>query len=80
MLMMLSFGAEDDSSTYELYQKSKNVLAEGGFNLRKFITNSVDLQKTIDQNESKPMARVNNGECKIEDEDKTYTKSLLGGE
>ena len=75
----VSFGAEDDNSTYELYWKSKNVLAEGGFNLRKFITNSADLQKRIDQNESKPMARVNNGECKIEDEDKTYTKSLLGG-
>ena len=73
----VSFGAEDDNSTYELYLKSKNVLAEGGFNLRKFITNSADLQKRIDQNESKPMARVNNGECKIEDEDKTYTKNLL---
>ena len=44
----VSFGAEDDNSTYELYLKSKNVLAEGGFNLRKFITNSADLHKRID--------------------------------
>ena len=69
--------AEDANNTYELYLKSKNVLAEGGFNLRKFITNSADLQKRIDQNELKPMVCVINGECKIEEEDnKSYTKSL----
>ena len=39
----VSFGTEDDNSAYELYLKSKHVLAKGGFNLRKSITNSVEL-------------------------------------
>ena len=45
----VSFGAEDDDSAYELYLKSKCVLAEGGFNHRKFITNSVEPQQRIDE-------------------------------
>ena len=44
----VSFGTEDDYSAYKLYLKSKHVLAEGSFNLRKFITNSVELQQRID--------------------------------
>ena len=48
-----SFGTEDDDSAYELYLKSKRVLAKGGFNLRKFVTNSVELQQRIDDSESK---------------------------
>ena len=28
---------EDDKSAFELYRRSKSILAEGGFNLRKFV-------------------------------------------
>ena len=44
----VSFGSENDDDTFELFRKSKNVLAEGGFNLRKFVTNSRRLQERID--------------------------------
>ena len=45
------YGADDADSAYELYKKSKQSLAEGGFNLRKFVTNSVSLNQNIQQNE-----------------------------
>lgn len=35
----VTYGASDDDAAFELYVKSKKVLAEGGFNLRKFISN-----------------------------------------
>ncbi len=34
----VSFGAEDDDTAFGLYEKSKERLAEGGFNLRTFVT------------------------------------------
>jgi hypothetical protein len=40
------------SDTYEFYVKSKLRLAEGGFNLRKFMSNSKELMNKIDANES----------------------------
>ena len=33
-------GAEDDDEAYKLYTESKDILKAGGFNLRKFVTNS----------------------------------------
>ena len=39
----VSFRPDQVDSTYELYLKSKLWLAEAGFNLRKFITNSDEL-------------------------------------
>ena len=36
----LSSEAENDDAAYELYIKSKQRLGEGGFNLRKFLSNS----------------------------------------
>ncbi len=49
----VSLGADDENGAFELYERSKGVLAEGGFNLRKFITNSKGLQKRIEQSELK---------------------------
>ena len=39
----VSLGSNDVESTYELYLKSKSRLAEAGFKLRKFVTNSEEL-------------------------------------
>ena len=49
----VSYGADDADSAYELYKKSKQILAKAGFNLRKFVTNSVSLSQNIQQNESR---------------------------
>ncbi len=39
----VAFGAEDEEGAYQLYLGAKNVLQDGGFNLRKFITNDAHL-------------------------------------
>ena len=49
----LSTGGDTDEEAYRLYIKSKLRLAEGGFNLRKFVTNSVDLRNRIEENETR---------------------------
>ena len=41
----VTYGASDDDAAFELYVKSKKVLTKGGFNLRKFISNSQSLQE-----------------------------------
>lgn len=76
----VSCGADNDDNAFELYLKSRHILAEGGFNLRKFVTNSGTLSRRIEQNESNFYSiegeSVNGN---LEEEDKTYTKDLLGG-
>lgn len=37
--------------TFQLYRGSTGILGEGGFNLRKFQTNDVDLQRRIEEAE-----------------------------
>ena len=45
------FGADSEEDAYELYSRSKHMLKEGSFNLRKFATNVLSLQQKIDQEE-----------------------------
>ena len=42
-----------DVEAYQLYIKSTLRLAVGGFNLRKFVTNSADLRNRIEENETR---------------------------
>ena len=44
-------GSHSDDSAYEFYLKSKLHLSEANFNLRKFVTNSVDLCVSIREKE-----------------------------
>ena len=89
----LSSGGGSEDVAYELYVKSKLRLAEGGFNLRKFVTNSTRLREKSQQNEAasctpdqtstqKGAEHVNSSgntqEDVVREEDKTYAKSLLG--
>lgn len=41
-------GAQDEEQAEAFYLESKRILKEGGFNLRKFVTNSSTLQRKID--------------------------------
>ena len=70
----VSFGADCDDDAYELYLRSKQILSEGGFNLRKFITNSANLQQKMNMKESHSTVDAEGGPVK--EEDKTYTKHL----
>ena len=69
-------GSVDESSALNLYKEAKEILRTGGFNLRKFITNSQALQKAIDQLEA-PLSTAPS--MIIQDDDGTYAKSVLGG-
>ena len=43
----VSYGADDEDTAFELYMKSKEILAKDGFNLRKFVMNSTKLNHHI---------------------------------
>ena len=49
MTSYITFGADNDETAYQLFMVSKELLKKGGFNLRKFMTNSRDLQEKIDR-------------------------------
>ena len=44
----LTTGADSEEEAYSVYVEAKEILKEGGFNLRKFHTNSTTLQQKID--------------------------------
>ena len=48
----LSLSLEDVDKAYELYLKSRERMAQGGFNLRKWLTNSRPLMEKIKEIES----------------------------
>lgn len=76
----VSLGSTDVDATYELYLKSKTRLAEAGFKLRKFVTNSSDLYRQIQLNEQ--LESVCNHDTTTDQEtredDQSYAKNTLG--
>lgn len=77
----VSFGSDDEDGAFHLYERSKNVLAEGGFNLRKFVTNSRGLRERIKQNEQSftPVEEAKvEASTSVKEEDASYAKDTLG--
>ena len=74
------FGAEDNDKAFELYSKSKQRLAEGGFNLRRFSTNSPDLRARIQKNELEVLQRKEEDTRQASVDDLSYSKITLGGD
>ena len=73
----VTYGANQEDDAYKLYTMSKKVFADGGFNLRKFVTNSPTLRKRISEEQRSPTdVEVNRS---IMEEDETYTSNLLTG-
>ena len=69
-------GAQNEQQAYELYLDSKEVFRRGGFNLRKFVTNSAPLQQMI--NEQEGLTVASNAPSRVSHSDETYTKATLG--
>ena len=65
----VSYGADNDDMAYKFYLQSKSILAEGGFNLRKFVTNSAMLVQRIEQHEASLSTIQDNRTNKISEED-----------
>ena len=72
----VNYGTDNEDTAFELYMKSKEILAEGGFNLRKFVTNSTKLNHHIGLTEQG--FNVSQSSDKVVEEDKSYTKDVLG--
>ena len=70
-------GKNDSDAAFELYLKAKVRFLEGGFNLRKWLSNSPALMKLIEANEQSPKNDTNKSDLFYE-EDKTYAKTYLG--
>ena len=51
-------GADSEKEVFELYTQAKNIFSQGGFNLRKYQTNSPKLQKRIDTAKGAPNPTV----------------------
>ena len=56
----LNTGEENDEQAFLLYKKSKLRLAEGGFNLRKFCSNSPQLMNRINESEAHLVSNCHN--------------------
>ena len=64
-------GGETEEEAFELYVQSKQIFREGGFNLRKFLTNSKHLQEQIDLKETQCTSSLSRDEP-------TYSEATLG--
>jgi len=70
----VTYGANQDDDAYKLYTMSKKVFADGGFNLREFVTNSTTLRS-----EEQRLPADDEVNRSIMEEDETYTSNLLTG-
>ena len=69
-------GAGTNEEAFELYAQAKDIFRHGGFNLRKFVTNSAELQQRINHAESVPPTTVAVSASDLSDE--TYAQATLG--
>ena len=65
-------GEDNDQMAFAIYKRAKKLMSEGGFNLRKWKTNSQQLQETINKEE-----RVTKSNCQnvSKDNNKTSVQS-----
>ena len=71
----VTYGADSDEEAYQLHTLSKKIFAEGGYNLRKFVTNPASLQCRIDANDQGTGNHVHHGDTIVEEES-TYTGGI----
>ena len=72
-------GANSEDEAYQIYDISTKLFAEGGFNLRKFVTNSASLQQRISANNQNPSCPEPASSSVVE-ENTTYTSTLFNNE
>lgn len=66
-------GADSEDEAFELYAQAKELFRRGGFNLRKFLTSSKELQQRIDQAEEIPKQAAS-----PDPSTDTYAQTVLG--
>ena len=72
-------GDDSDNSVFEMYENLKSSFKNGGFNMRKWVSNSKVLQERIEQSESKSHQVSSRfvKEHPVQEEDETYSSSLF---
>lgn len=72
-------GEENEAKALDLYSRSRSIMKRGGFNLRKWNTNSrVELEAINRSNNSVMPTSVNQSMKAITDEDESYAKATTG--
>ena len=71
----LIFGAKTEDEALELFTKARLCLDKAGFTLRKFISNSLNLQTLVSPQEHQAQVP---GRVSVACEDESYTKNTLG--
>ena len=72
-------GADNVQGGFELYQDSKELMAKGAFNLRKWNSNSNELLQLINnKEESVAQTKTEKSTSLVEEEDESFIKSTVG--
>ena len=72
-------GASDVQEGFEVYQQSKELMAKGGFSLRKWNSNSSGLLQLINNEEGAVVqSKKEEANQPMEEEDESFTKSTIG--
>ncbi|XP_028417883.1 uncharacterized protein LOC114542562 [Dendronephthya gigantea] len=73
-------GAENDEEALTIYKGTKELMSSGGFNLRKWSSNSKHLATIIDELEDKRAKDSTNASPKVVQDDLTFAKSTIAKE
>ncbi|XP_068723841.1 uncharacterized protein [Montipora capricornis] len=73
-------GEDSDDLVFEMFKNLKSSFKSGGFNMRKWVSNSTLVQKRIEQHERESPLDVEIStklveECKIQEEDQTFSST-----
>eukprot|EP00731_Ephydatia_muelleri_P011218 Em0006g112a len=71
----VAFGGDSTNEVFELYLKTKSRLAEGGFNLMKFVSNDRGLQEKIERQEG--LREMFTQGCTVAQDDNSFAKTSL---
>jgi len=72
----MSLSLEDVDKAYQLYLKSRGRMAQGGFNLRKWLTNSRPLMEKIKEMKSQRAFSIQTERAsQLDEDDETYNRS-----
>ncbi|XP_065902557.1 uncharacterized protein [Dysidea avara] len=71
-------GSDSVASAFQIYTRAKQIMSEGGLNLRKWTTNSPDLLKRIRQAEEAHAGNHGSTLTSVSEEEQTYAQSHTG--
>jgi hypothetical protein len=73
-------GAQNDEKAFQIYEESKEIMSTGGFNLRKWHSNSSSLINSINALEDKVVPSSPDNQPGVIEEDLSYAKESIARE